>query len=273
MNLKSFSVHVVGLSALLSSSSFSAVTASIDFESETLNDFFSDSVTGWSQDQSNPFAFGSEIPLAYIATTDFGFGSSNTGHLGTQFGNLSPNAPTTVTGAFNFVGAGTAPNPQVTLNLAIIDPGSASFPGRDAFSVAVTDGVSATIAQIDFTPDALDDTLWNVGVGVNGAPVTSSSASVTVGSAYEFKIEFGAASTSFLYGSALGGATVGIDTLGLASGSQMAEIEMTHNPLAAEGTSANTFVFDNIVASVVPEPSSCALLLLCLPLFAARRRS
>jgi len=229
-------------------------------------------VTDWSQDQSNPFAFGSEIPLAYIATTDFGFGSSNTGHLGTQFCNLSPNAPTTVTGAFNFVGVGTAPNPQVTLNVAITDPGSASFPGRDAFSVAVTDGVSATIAQIDFTPDALDDTSWNVAVGVNGAPVSSSSASVTVGSAYEFMIEFGATSTSFLYGSALGGATVGIDTLDPASGSQMAEIEMTHNPLAAEGTSANTLVFDNIFASV-PEPSSCALLLLCLPLFAARRRS
>ena len=273
MNLKSFSVHVVGLSALLSASSFSAVTASFDFESETLNDFFSDSVTGWSQDQSNPSAFGSEIPMSYIATTDFGFGSSNTGHLGTQFGNLSPNASTTVTGAFNFVGAGTATNPEVTVNLAIIDPGSASFPGRDAFSVAITDGVSATIAQIDFTPDSLDDTLWNVGVGVNGAPVTSSSASVTVGSAYEFRIEFGASSTSFLYGSAVGGATVGIDTLDPASGSQMAGIEMTHNPLATEGTSANTLVFDNIVASVVPEPSSCALLLLCLPLFAARRRS
>ncbi|MDB4666574.1 hypothetical protein OAK94_01545 [bacterium] len=260
------------MSTLLSSSCFSAVTASLDFESETLNDFFSDSVTDWSQDQTNPSAFGSEIPLAYIATTDFGFGSSNTGHLGTQFGNLSPNASTTVTGAFNFVGVGTAPNPQVTLNLAIIDPGSASFPGRDAFSVAVTDGVSATIAQIDFTPDALDDTSWDVALGVNGAPVSSSSASVTVGSAYEFVIEFGATSTNFLYGSAVGGATVGIGARGPALGSQMAEIEMTHNPLAAEGTSANTFVFDNIFASV-PEPSSCALLLLCLPLFAARRRS
>ena len=51
---KSFSLHLVGLSALLSSSSFAAVTASFDFESETANDFFSDSVTGWSQDQSNP---------------------------------------------------------------------------------------------------------------------------------------------------------------------------------------------------------------------------
>jgi hypothetical protein len=272
MHLKSFSLHLVGLSALLSSSSFSAVTASLDFESETLNDFFSDSVTDWSQDQTNPSAFGSEIPLAYIATTDFGFGSSNTGHLGTQFGNLSPNASTTVTGAFDFVGVGTAPNPQVTLNVAITDPGSASFPGRDAFSIAVTDGVSTNIAQIDFTPDALDDTSWDIGVGINGAPVTSSLASVTVGSAYEFKIEFGAASTNFLYGSAVGGATVGIDTLGPALGYEMAEIEMTHNPLAAEGTSANTLVFDNIFASV-PEPSSCALLLLCLPLFAARRRS
>ena len=270
---KSFSLHLVGLSALLSSSSFAAVTASFDFESETANDFFSDSVTGWSQDQSNPSAFGSEIPLAYIAATDFGSGSSNTGHLGTQFGNLSPNAATTVAGVFNFAGVGTAPNPQVTLNLAIIDPGSAAFPGRDAFSVAITDGVSATIAQIDFTPDALDDTSWDVGVGVNGAPVSSSLASVTAGSAYEFKIEFGAASTSFFYGSALGGATTGIGSRGPASGQQMAEIEITHNPLAAEGTSANTFVFDNIDASVIPEPSSCALLLLCLPLFAARRRS
>ena len=60
----SFAIRVVGLSALLSSSCFSAVTASLDFESETLNDFFSDSVTDWSQDQTNPSAFGSEIPLA-----------------------------------------------------------------------------------------------------------------------------------------------------------------------------------------------------------------
>ena len=272
MSPKSFSLHLVGLSVLLSSSSFSAVSASFDFESETLNDLFSDSVTDWSQDQSNPSAFGAIQPLGYIASTDFGFGASNAGHLGTRRGNLAPNSPTTVTGVFDFVGAGTVFNPQLTLNVAITDPGSVSFPGRDAFSVAVTDGSSATVAQIDFTPNALDNTLWDLGVGVNGAPVSSSSASVSVGFAYEFKIDFGAASTSFLYGSALGGATVNIATLDPASGSQMAEIEITHNPLATEGTSANTIVFDNIVASV-PEPSACALLLLSLPLFAARRRS
>ena len=248
------------LPILLCSHVVASVTATFDFNSEGANDYFSDGVSGWTQDSSNPTAFGDTFPLAYIASTNFGGGASNSGHLGTQFGNTSDNSSTTVSGTFSPVAGGTGTIPSVTLNLAILDDAADSFTGTDAFTVGVQNAADVTIAQIEFTPNNGE---WLV----NG----SSGISIAPNSGYEFKINFAEDETSYLWGNANDGAFIVFDTAPAVAGAYLAGIEMTHIPVASAGSSANTLVFDNIVATV-PEPSALALFILGLPLLNLRRR-
>lgn len=248
------------LPILLCSHVVASVTATFDFNSEGANDYFSDSVTGWTQDSANPVAFGNTFPLAYISSTNFGGGPSNSGHLGTQFGNTADNSSTTVSGTFSPVAGGTGTIPSVTLNLAILDDSSDSFTGTDTFTVGVQNSADVTIAQIEFTPNGGN---WLV----NG----SSGISILPNSGYEFKINFAADQTTYLWGNANDGAFIVFDTAPAVAGAYLAGIEMTHIPVASAGSSANTLVFDNIVATV-PEPSALALFILGLPLLNIRRR-
>jgi hypothetical protein len=63
-------------------------TVTYDFDSSSVGDVFTNGgVSGWTQSNSNPEAFGQSFPLAYIASSNFGGGGSNAAHLGTQFAN------------------------------------------------------------------------------------------------------------------------------------------------------------------------------------------
>ena len=85
--------------APLVGSAIAANSVTYDFETSSSGDLFeAGGVSGWSQDTSNPTAFGQTFPLAYISATDFGGGSSNSAHLGTQVANTPDNADTTLTG-------------------------------------------------------------------------------------------------------------------------------------------------------------------------------
>ncbi|MDA7626994.1 hypothetical protein N8672_03060, partial [Akkermansiaceae bacterium] len=124
LRLSSFLVPLVG-------SAFAANSVTYDFESSTSGDLFDGGgVTGWSQDTSNPSAFGQTFPLAYVAATNFGGGSSNSAHLGTQVANTPDNADTTLTGdlssldpIYNML--------NVSFNMAVLDDSADSFEGRD----------------------------------------------------------------------------------------------------------------------------------------------
>ncbi|MDA7880926.1 PEP-CTERM sorting domain-containing protein [Akkermansiaceae bacterium] len=271
MKLKIQSLPLVGLSTLLGLSAHGATSVTYDFESESTNDLFAGEVLGWTQDSINPSAFGTIFPLAYIATTNFGGGGTNSGHLGTQFGNTPDNSSTTVTGNLDFAGIDVAA-PRVTLNLAILDNNADSFSGRDGFSFDVRSNSNASMAQITFTPTVGNDTTWNVAVGINGAAPVSTAATVQSLSGYFFAIDFGSSATSFSYGSSQGGvANVNFGNLSPIGVGNMGGVSMTHNPLAPAGDSATTIVFDNIVASI-PEPSGAALLLLGSAFLMGRRR-
>jgi hypothetical protein len=275
MKISTFVAPSIGLSVLLGLSAQGATTFSYDFQSETNGDHFAGGgVDGWTQSNANPSAFGSTSPLAYISAKDFGNGSSNAGFLGTQFGNTSPNTSTTVSGALNVAGA---PLPLrgvgVSFNLGIDDNSADAFLGRDGFSVALRDSANANIAQIVLTPTVGDNETWDVAVGIGNAVPSATSATVNASSGYIFKVDFSAGATDFSYG-ASGGAlpNAPFATLGGVGLSDLGNIAMTHNPLAAEGTSANSLIFDNIAVSI-PEPSSAALLILGSAFLFGRRRS
>jgi len=268
MNTRLLPLFTIVLSASLASPAFGATTVTYDFQSETLGDLFTGGVTGWSQATPNPSAFGTTFPLAYIASTGFGSGPTNSGHLGTQFANTADNSPTTVSGTLGLSGSVIG---SLTLNLAILDNTADSFPGRDAFSVSVVSPSGAGIARLGLTPTVGQETQWDISIGVNGAPLTPTVASVQSLSGYIFQLDFSTASTSFRYGPQGGSPSVLIGDRAAPFTFEFGEIAMTHTPMAAAGTSANTLVFDNIVATI-PEPSSALLGLASLVLLCGCRR-
>ena len=241
----------------------------INFDSESTGDLFAGGVSGWTQDSTNPTAFGQTFPLAYIASTNFGSGASNAGHLGTQFANTPDNSATTVARSLS----GITHAQSITLNLGILDNAADSFTGRDAFSVTVSSAGSSTLAQIGFTPTLGDgnETSWNISLGVNGAAASLTAQTLQSLSGYIFKMDFGSGATTFSYGPQGGAANVLIGSRAALSSFALGEISMTHTPISAAGTSANTLVFDNINIAI-PEPSSSVLLVLGLAMVARRRR-
>jgi hypothetical protein len=239
----------------------------INFDSESTGDLFAGGVSGWTQDSTNPTAFGQTFPLAYIASTNFGSGASNAGHLGTQFANTPDNSATTVARSLS----GITHAQSITLNLGILDNTADSFAGRDAFSVTVSSAGSSTLAQIGFTPTLGNLTSWNISLGVNGAAASLTAQTLQSLSGYIFKMDFGSGATTFSYGPQGGAANVLIGSRSALSSFALGEISMTHTPISAAGTSANTLVFDNINIAI-PEPSSSVLLVLGLAMVARRRR-
>jgi hypothetical protein len=256
-----------------------------DSPGSSLGDLFSgNGVSGWSQDSANPAISGQTFPLAYVSATNFGSGSSNSAHLGTQFANTPGNADTTLTGDLTSLTAGGQPNAghiynmvNASFNLAVLDDSSDSFAGRDGFSVALTTASGAEAATIGLSPTSGNNDSWDVSVGVNGSTSTTG-ATITANSAYRFYIESLDGSTTFKYQAADGTGNAWINTIdsGVATPftntlNQVTGIAFSHDPLGTAGSSANTLAFDEISVQI-PEPSSSLLMVLSAGLIAIRRR-
>ena len=262
-----------------------ATQLNYDFESSSSGDQFSgNGVSGWSQDIANPSAFGQTFPLAYVSATNFGGGSSNSAHLGTQVANTPNNASTTLTGDLTSLTAGGQANAghiynmvYASFNLAVLDDSSDSFDGRDGFSVALTTASGAEAATIGLSPTSNNDDSWDVSVGVNGSTSTTG-ATITANSAYKFYIESLDGSTTFKFEAADGTGNTWINTIdsGVVSPftntlNQVTGIAFSHDPLGTAGSSANTLAFDEVSVQI-PEPSSSLLMVLSAGLIAIRRR-
>ena len=264
LNFRSF----IALSPLLGSA-MAASSVTYDFDSSSSGDLFEGAaISGWSQTNSNPSAFGQTFPLAYVSATDFGSGSSNSAHLGTQFANTPDNSDTTLTGSLSSV------NPSNTMvasfRMAILDNAADSFEGRDGFSVALKTTAGQEAATIGFSPTAGDNEGWDVSVGVNGSTSTTP-VQISALTGYTFSVNASHTGTTFQYGDSAG-AFVLLETAGpITDLDSVGFISFTHDPLADVGTSANTLAFDNVMVQI-PEPSSSLLMVLSAGLIAIRRR-
>jgi hypothetical protein len=262
-----------------------ATQLNYDFDSSSSGDQFSgNGVSGWSQDIANPSAFGQTFPLAYVSATNFGGGSSNSAHLGTQVANTPNNASTTLTGDLTSLTAGGQPNAghvynyiSASFNLAVLDDSSDSFAGRDGFSVALTTDSGAEAATIGLSPTSGNNDTWDVSVTAGGTTSTTGG-TITANSAYKFYIESLDGSTTFKYEAADGTGNTWISSVDFDVVSpftntlnQVTGIAFSHDPLGTAGTSANTLAFDEISVQI-PEPSSSLLMVLSAGLIAIRRR-
>ena len=262
-----------------------ATQLNYDFDSSTSGDQFSgNGVSGWSQDIANPSAFGQTFPLAYVSATNFGGGSSNSAHLGTQFANTPNNASTTLTGDLTSLTAGGQPNAghvynyiSASFNLAVLDDSSDSFAGRDGFSVALTTDSGAEAATIGLSPTSGNNDTWDVSVTAGGTTSTTGG-TINANSAYKFYIESLDGSTTFKYEAADGTGNTWINSIDFDVVSpftntlnQVTGIAFSHDPLGTAGSSANTLAFDEISVQI-PEPSSSLLMVLSAGLIAIRRR-
>lgn len=269
-------LQIAAVVSALGGSAFAASSVTYDFQSSAAGDLFTGGgVSGWSQDTTNPQAFGQTFPLAYVAATNFGGGSSTSAHLGTQQSNTPDNADTTLTGdlssldpIYNMV--------NVSFNLAVLDDSADSYEGRDAFNVALTTASGAQAATIGFTPSAGNNEVWDIAVGINGSTSTTPY-TISANAGYTFFIESRDNETLFLYGP--DGATfgngnkIGIATLNgkVTSLNSITGIAFEHDPLSPVGTSAHTLAFDNVSVQI-PEPSSSLLMFLSAGLIVIRRR-
>ena len=264
-------LQIAAVVSALGGSAFAASSVTYDFQSSAAGDLFTDSgVAGWSQDTTNPKAFGQTFPLAYVAATNFGGGSSVSAHLGTQQSNTPDNADTTLTGSlssldpiYNMV--------SVSFNLAVLDDSADSYEGRDNFNIALTDASGAQAATIGLTPTAGSNEVWDIAVGVNGSTSTTPY-QISANSGYQFFIESKDNETRFLYGPDNGN-RINIATFNdkVTSLNSITGIAFEHDPLSPVGTSAHTLAFDNISVQI-PEPSSSLLMVLSAGLVAIRRR-
>ena len=266
-------LQIAAVVAALGGSAFAASSVTYDFQSSAAGDLFTDSgVAGWSQDTTNPKAFGQTFPLAYVAATNFGGGSSVSAHLGTQQSNTPDNADTTLTGSlasldpiYNMV--------SVSFNLAVLDDSADSYNGRDNFNIALTDASGAQAATIGLTPTAGNNEVWDIAVGVNGSTSTTPQ-TISANSGYSFYIESRDNLTTFSYGAGDGsGSRIGLGSFNekVTSLNSITGIAFEHDPLSPVGTSAHALAFDNISVQI-PEPSSSLLMVLSAGLIAIRRR-
>ena len=254
-----------------------------NFETQSEGDFFAGGgVTGWTQDSPNPPGFlgAPDSPLAYIQeSSDFSGTINLTGHLGTQRANTPDGSPTTLTG--DLTASGLFSNPGlVSLNIGIEDDPNDSFTTRDSFQVGVTNTLGTSLGVIGISPNAGDNTLWDIAVGATASSLNPTSFTMTRGLGYYFEIDFSSTSTEFFYGGSVsfdgsvlpGLLLTSLGSIAPASPGVFGEIAMTHIPNSSEpiGSSASTLVFDNI--TVIPEPSLSLLLFSLVPGFLLRRK-
>lgn len=255
------SLLTAGISSLILGSAFAA--SSYNFESEASNDFFTGGVTGWTQSTTNPEISGVVVPLAYISSLDLGTGSGSSlvGFVGTRRTNLASAATTTLIGDLS--GSGSMSGGTLSLNFGIIDTVATTV--KDDFGFNIVDSSSATVASVFLIASPGNPTIWNIGYSVDGGALVTTASTVASNSGYALFVSFLDGNIRITYGTAADG--IGTNLIAdvstsAAAGALYGSLEIFHDPSStgAPDESRNALVFDNIVATTIPEPTSALLL-------------
>jgi len=193
---------------------------------------------------------------------------NNTGAFGGAYvaGNASPVTLTMASSIFSSVSS-------VSMDVALYGS-SALDPGRDTFSIGLTNGSGAALVTIVFAPAVSvgGEARWEVGYSIGTGAITYTGRTLVPGPAdYDIEVVFNGSNFTFMYGNSLStnsvtGTIAGYN--GATDGLGNVKFVWTKSPTEAYGD--NYMTFDNI--TVVPEPTAAMLCGLAATAFLVRRR-
>lgn len=251
--------HLVLLS-LLPASSALGVNYYVDFSQPPyVGGTPLDGVDGWSQSPANNTPAS---PLTWVNASPAG------GAIG-GFYDAPSSVPVTVGRTFTGVDAG----PKSISFQGAIGDSTNLFPDRDTFGFTVADGSGDTLLTVSFVPDSqsLDpdadlSSTYTVFYAFGTGGLISSSNAITESGLYNFGLTLDGTGAVFNFGTTSQNFTFAGNPAGLDLND--GTLTLTYN--WQSGLGDNFLLFNNI--SVVPEPSSAALLGLGVLGFFARRR-
>ncbi len=214
------------------------------------------SLPGWSASEVN----NTGHLIAWVENNNGGFG-------GAYFpGNATPVTLTMASSIFSSTAS-------VSMEIALYDS-STLDPGRDTFSVGISDASGAALVTVVFAPAVSvgGEARWEVGYSIGTGAVTYTGRVLAPGPAdYDVSVSFNGSAFDFTFGNSLAsytysGNVAGFD--GATAGVGDIDFIWTKSPTAAYGS--NFMTFDNI--TVVPEPSAALLSGLATSLLLVRRR-
>jgi len=193
---------------------------------------------------------------------------NNTGAFGGAYapGNATPVTLTMASSIFSSVAG-------VSMDIALYGS-SASDPGRDTFSIGVTDCSGAALITIVFAPVVFvgGEARWEVGYSVGTGTVSYTGRTFSPGPAdYDIDVAFSGSDFVFTYGNSLGVSSVGGTIAGYDGATNgLGDIKFVWTKSPTEAYGDNYMTFDNI--AVVPEPTAAVLCGLAASVFLIRRR-
>ncbi|HWB07135.1 MAG TPA: PEP-CTERM sorting domain-containing protein [Verrucomicrobiales bacterium] len=156
-----------------------------------------------------------------------------------------------------------------------IVPSTVTFPGRDTFGWSVYNGSGLNLLTIQFEPDSVNQTLLNITWSTGAGSATTTGWAVQYDGPYSLQVAFasGGGSDATFTASITGANTVSFNGSLPGMANETVGSIGQHFVQQAAAAGDNYMLFDNL--SVVPEPSTGALLLtlLMLPLAARRRKA
>jgi hypothetical protein len=200
-------------------------------------------LSGWTASEVN----NTSHLIAWVENNNGGFGGAYAA------GNATPVTLTLASSIFSSVAG-------VSMEVALYDS-SVADPGRDTFSIGITDGSGAALVTMVFAPAVSvgGQARWEVGYSIGTGVVNYTGRTFAPGPAdYDVSVDFTGSDFVFTYGNSLGtesvnGVIPGFD--GATAGVGDIKFIWTKSPTAAYGS--NYITFDNI--AVVPEPATLAL--------------
>lgn len=211
---------------------------------------------GWTASETNNI----NHLIAWVENNNGAFGGAYVA------GNASPVTLTMASTVFSSV-------TSVSMELAFYDS-SLDDPGRDTFSIGITNGSGAALVTMVFAPavSVEGQARWEVGYSIGTGAINYTGRTLAPGPAdYDVNVSFNGANFIFTYGNSLGtdsvnGTIPGYD--GATAG--LGDVKFVWTKSATDPYGSNYMTFDNV--AVIPEPTALILSSLAASIVLVRRR-